>query len=144
MSSEHHVRYEVQLKNVANWELHALQTEAERGESGSALALEGRHSPRITFSTLHVSRVISSDQPFPWAVKLTNSTDIHFRGMHCYSNSKVAYDWTVWGDGLGAGVQQREFAWLDVSGRAPQPAASAPSPGLEPAAVAGSPARGVP
>ncbi|HKZ30774.1 MAG TPA: glycosyl hydrolase family 28-related protein [Vicinamibacteria bacterium] len=136
MSSEHHVRYEVQLKNVANWELHALQTEAERGESGSALQLEVRDSRRITFSNLHVYRVISSDQPFPWAVKLTNSTDIHFRGMHCYSNSKVAYDWTVWGDGLGAGVKQREFAWLDVSGRAPQPAASAPSRVLEPAAVA--------
>ena len=37
MSSEHHVRYEVQLDHVANWELYALQTEAERGESGRAL-----------------------------------------------------------------------------------------------------------
>ena len=119
MSSEHHVRHEVQLHNVANWELHALQTEAERGESGAALQLEIRDSRRITFSNLHVYRVISSDQPFPWAVKLTNSRDIRFRGMHCYSNSKVAYDWTLWDDGLGAGVKQREFAWLDVSGRAP-------------------------
>ena len=135
MSSEHHVRYEVQLRNVANWELHALQTEAERGESGSALQLEVRDSRRITFSNLHVYRVISSDQPFAWAVKLTNSSDIRFRGMHCYSNSKVAYDWTVWGDGLGAGVKQREFAWLDVSGRAPQAAASTPSRVLEPGAV---------
>ena len=32
--SEHHVRHEVQLHGVSNWELHALQTEAERGESG--------------------------------------------------------------------------------------------------------------
>ncbi len=135
MSSEHHVRYEVQLRNVANWELHALQTEAERGESGHALQLEVRDSRRITFSNLHVYRVISSDQPFPWAVTLTNSRDIRFRGMHCYSNSKVAYDWTLWDDGLGVGVKQRELAWLDVSGRAPQPAASAPSRVLEPGAV---------
>jgi sugar lactone lactonase YvrE len=135
MSSEHHVRYEVQLRNVANWELHALQTEAERGESGHALQLEVRDSRRITFSNLHVYRVISSDQPFPWAVKLTSSTDIRFRGMHCYSNSKVAYDWTVWDDGALAGVKQREFAWLDVSGRTPQPSPSAASRVLEPGAA---------
>ena len=135
MSSEHHVRHEVQLRNVANWELHALQTEAERGESGFALQLEIRDSRRITVSNLHVYRVISSDQPFPWAVKLQNSTDIRFRGMHCYSNSKVAYDWTLWDAGLGAGVKQREFARLDVSGRAPEPAASTPSRVLEPGAV---------
>ena len=40
MSSEHHVRYEVQLRSVANWRLYALQTEEERGEGGFALPLE--------------------------------------------------------------------------------------------------------
>ena len=101
MSSEHHVRHEVQLHGVANWELHALQTEEERGESGFALPLEIRDSSRITISNLHVYRVISSDQPFPWAVKLTNSKDVRFRNVHCYSNSKVAFDATVFDDGLG-------------------------------------------
>ncbi len=46
LSSEHHVRYEVQLHGVSNWELHALQTEEERGESGFALPLEIRDSSR--------------------------------------------------------------------------------------------------
>ena len=125
MSSEHHVRYEVQLHNVSNWELHALQTEEERGESGFALPLEIRDSRHITISNFHIYRVISSDQPFPWAVKLTNSTDIRFRNVHQYSNSKVAFDTTVFDDGLSVGLRQREFAWLDVSGRAtPRPAAS--------------------
>src|SRR5208283_766299 len=32
MSSEHHVRHEVQLHNVSNWQIYALQTEEERGE----------------------------------------------------------------------------------------------------------------
>ena len=129
MSSEHHVRYEVQLHGVANWELHALQTEEERGESGFALPLEIRDSSRITISNFHVYRVISSDQPFPWAVRLTSSKDIRFRNVHAYSNSKVAFDTTVFDDGLGVGLRQREFAWLDVSGRAPQPAPSARRPG---------------
>jgi sugar lactone lactonase YvrE len=135
MSSEHHVRYEVQLHGVANWELHALQTEAERGESGFCLPLEIRDSSRVTISNLHVYRVISSTQPFPWAVRLTSSRDIRFRNVHCYSNSKVAYDTTVFDDGLGAELRQREFAWLDVSGRAPQVAPAAPSRVLEAGAM---------
>ena len=134
MSSEHHVRYEVQLHGVANWELHALQTEEERGESGFALPLEIRDSSRITISNFHLYRVISSDQPFPWAVRITNSKDIRFRNVHSYSNSKVAFDTTVFDDGTGLGLRQREFAWLDVSGRVPQPAAVAPSRVLEPGA----------
>ena len=134
MSSEHHVRYEVQLHGVANWELHALQTEEERGESGFALPLEIKDSSRITISNFHLYRVISSDQPFPWAVKITNSQDIRFRNVHSYSNSKVAFDTTVFDDGTGVGLRQREFAWLDVSGRAPQPVAVAPSRVLEPGA----------
>ncbi len=40
MSSEHHVRHEVQLHNVSNWQIYALQTEEERGEGGFALPLE--------------------------------------------------------------------------------------------------------
>jgi sugar lactone lactonase YvrE len=132
MSSEHHVRHEVQLHRVSNWELHALQTEEERGESGFALPLEIRDSSRITISNFHVYRVISSDQPFPWAVRLTGSKDIRFRGVHSYSNSKVAFDTTVFDDGLGIGLRQRELAWLDVSGRAPQAAPPPPSRVLEP------------
>jgi hypothetical protein len=135
MSSEHHVRYEVQLHGVSNWELHALQTEEERGESGFALPLEIRDSSRITISNFHLYRVISSDQPFPWAVKLSGSKDIRFRNVHSYSNSKVAFDATVFDDGPGLELRQREFAWLDVSGRAPQPAPVVPSRVLEPGAV---------
>jgi sugar lactone lactonase YvrE len=135
MSSEHHVRYEVQLHGVSNWELHALQTEEERGESAFALPLEIRDSSRITISNFHLYRVISSDQPFPWAVKLTGSKDIRFRNVHSYSNSKVSFDATVFDDGQGVELRQREFAWLDVSGRAPQPAAVAPSRVLAPGAA---------
>ena len=135
MSSEHHVRHEVQLHGVSNWELHALQTEGERGESGFDLPLEIRDSSRITVSNLHVYRVISSDQPFPWAVKLTNARDIRFRGFHCYSNSKVSFDAAVFDDGSGVSLKQREFAWLDASGAAAPPAAARPSRVLEPGAA---------
>jgi hypothetical protein len=119
MSSEHHVRYEVQLHGVANWELHALQTEAERGESGFALPIEIVDSRDLLFSNIHAYRVISSDQPFSSMATLTRSRDVRFRGIHSYSNSKVAYDATVVDADRGLELRQRELSWLDVGGGTP-------------------------
>src|SRR4029077_10573006 len=90
LSSEHHVRNEVVLDHVSNWQIYALQTEEERGESGFAVPLEIRNSSDITVANLHMYRVVSSFQPFPYAIKLIESKNIHFRNVHCYSNSKVS------------------------------------------------------
>jgi sugar lactone lactonase YvrE len=119
MSSEHHVRYEVQLHNASNWRIYALQTEEERGEGGFALPLEIDNSSNITVANFHIYRVISTYQPFPYAVKVANSKNIRFRNIHCYSNSKVSFDNTIYDQTHGAEVRQREFAWLTLSGDAP-------------------------
>jgi sugar lactone lactonase YvrE len=119
MSSEHHVRYEVQMRNVSNWRVYALQTEEERGEGGFALPLEIDGSSNITVANFHIYRVISTFQPFPYAVKVSNSKDIRFRNIHCYSNSKVSFDNTIYDQTHDALVRQREFAWLTISGGAP-------------------------
>ena len=119
MSSEHHVRHEVQLRNVSNWRLYALQTEEERGEGGFALPLEIEGSSHIIIANFHIYRVISMFQPFPYAVKVTNSKDIRFRNIHCYSNSKVSFDSTIYDQTHGAQVRQREFAWLTLTGNVP-------------------------
>jgi hypothetical protein len=124
ISSEHHVRHELQVKNAAGWRFYALQTEEERGESGFALPIEVDSSREITFANFHSYRVISSTQPFPWAVKASNSRDIHFRNVHCDSNSKVSFDSTVYDQTHDIEVRQHEFAWLDVSG---QPAKRKPA-----------------
>jgi len=118
MSSEHHVRHEVQVRNAAHWSFYALQTEAERGESGFDLPLEIESSHDITVANFLAYRVISMFQPFPWAIKVSNSRDIRFRNVHCYSNSKVSYDCAVYDQTRNAELRQREFAWLDLSGRA--------------------------
>ncbi|MBP1635328.1 MAG: SMP-30/Gluconolaconase/LRE domain protein [Acidobacteria bacterium] len=121
MSSEHHVRYEIQVRNAAHWRIYAMQTEEERGEGGFALPLEIDNSRDITFANFHLYRVISSYQPFPWAVKITKSRDIRFRNFHCYSNSKVSFDAAVYDQTHGREIRQREFAWLDVTGEPPAP-----------------------
>ncbi len=127
LSSEHHVRNEVMLQNVSNWQLYALQTEEERGEGGFALPLEIRDSHNITVANMHLYRVVSSYQPFPFAIKVINSADIHFRNIHCYSDSKVSFDNTVFDQTHNVDLRQREFAWLNLSGSAPPALAEIPS-----------------
>jgi len=131
MSSEHHVRYEVQMRNVSNWKLYALQTEEERGEGGFALPLEIDRSSNITVANFHIYRVISSYQPFPYAIKVSNSKEIRFRNIHSYSNSKVAFDTTVFDQTHGKEIRQREFAWLTISGKTPALVRKRSSPVLE-------------
>jgi hypothetical protein len=130
LSSEHHVRNEVVLQNASNWRLYALQTEEERGEGGFALPLEIRDSHNITVANMHLYRVVSSYQPFPYAIKVTNSEDIRFRNIHCYSDSKVSFDNTVFDQTHDVELRQREFAWLDLSSHAPPAVAESSSPVL--------------
>ena len=121
LSSEHHVRNEVKLDRVSNWELFAVQTEEERGESPFALPLEIDRSRNITIANYFGYRVISSYQPFSYAVRVSDSSDIRFRNVHVYSNSKVPFDNSVFDETYRFQVRPLEFAWLDITGNAPAP-----------------------
>jgi sugar lactone lactonase YvrE len=131
LSSEHHVRNEVVLHNVSNWQIYALQTEEERGEGGFALPLEIRSSSDITIANLHMYRVVSSVQPFPYAIKVMDSKNIRIRNLHCYSDSKVSFDNAVYDADHDVELRQRELAWLDISGNAPSALPEKASPVLE-------------
>lgn len=127
MSSEHHVRYEVQLRNAANWSLYALQTEEERGESSFALPLEIDRCRDILVANLNMYRVVSVAQPFPYAVKVSDSRNVEFRNVHCYSNSKVSFDNLLFDQTHGVELRQREFANLVLTGDAPKARAAVAS-----------------
>jgi sugar lactone lactonase YvrE len=130
LSSEHHVRNEVVLHNVSHWQIYALQTEEERGEGGFALPLEIRNSSDITIANLHTYRVVSSYQPFRYAISVSDSKDIRFRDVHCYSDSKASFDNSVFDQTHNIEIRQREFAWLTLSGNPPQARPVQPSPVL--------------
>ena len=134
MSSEHHVRHEVQLHRVAHWQIYALQTEEERGEGGFALPVEIDDSTDITFANFFAYRVISTFQPFPWAITVARSSDIRFRNVHCYSNSKVSFDAAVYDRDHEIEVRQREFSRLTISGQPPAPRPPSASAVVEPGA----------
>ena len=139
LSSEHHVRAEIKLKNASNWGLYALQTEEESGESQNASSLEIDHSHDLTIANYHGYRVTHMEVPFPYAVRVADSNDIHFRNVHVDANSsiglcdaqgvcrqavrsnKVPFENTIVDETLHAEVRDREFADLDISDNKPIP-----------------------
>jgi sugar lactone lactonase YvrE len=116
LSSEHHVLNEVKLLRVKNWEIDALQTEEERGEGGFALPLSIEQSSNITIANFHSYRVVSSYQPFPCSVRVSDSSAIHFRNVHVDSNSKVPFDSSIIDETDHQQVRANEFASLDLPG----------------------------
>ncbi len=119
MSSEHHVKNEVIIKNASNWHFYALQFEEEREEGPEALPLEIDNSSNITFSNTLFYRVVSCFVPFPNAIKITNSSNIRFRNLHSYSNSRVAFDNSLYAPDFDIQIRDPEYAVLDYSGDAP-------------------------
>jgi sugar lactone lactonase YvrE len=152
LSSEHHVRTEVKLDQVENWELYALQTEGERGESESASSLQISRSKNLTIANYHGYRVVRSIRPFPYAIRISDSRDIRFRNVHVDSNSAITYcpesgdcrqyvrsskfsfGTCIFDPVLNAEVREREFAFLNVTGERIPSVPPRPSPVVEPGA----------
>jgi sugar lactone lactonase YvrE len=110
LSSEHHVRMEVKLDHVANWELVALQTEEEHGEGGHAVPLEIANSENILVANLHSYRVVGSHETFPFGISVSHSNDVRFRNLHMDSDSKVSFNDAILDRDTGRSVRFREFA----------------------------------
>lgn len=139
LSNEHHVRNEIKFDHVENWDINAPQTEEEAGESPDALSLEFDWSKNITVANYHGYRVTRSRAPFPAAVRLYHSSDIHFRNVHinaesgyavCDKNgcgtflraSKYPYSNAIQDMTHHLDVREREFAVLDIPANPPKPA----------------------
>lgn len=140
VSAEHHVRTEIKLDRVENWELYALQTEGERHESEAASSLEISNCRNLTIANFHGYRVTRSMRPFPYSIRVTDSSDIRFRNVHVDANSsagyclpnngpcrqivrasKFSYGTAILDPNLNAEVRDREFAYLDITGARPAP-----------------------
>ena len=90
LSNEHHVRNEMKLDHVENWDLNAPQSEEESGESPEALSLELDSCKNVTIANYHAYRVTRSRAPFPAAVRLYRSSGIHFRNVYVNAESGLA------------------------------------------------------
>ncbi|HEX8605954.1 MAG TPA: SMP-30/gluconolactonase/LRE family protein, partial [Pseudoduganella sp.] len=134
LSAEHHVRAEIVLDGVENWEFLAPQTEEEVRDGMDAVSLEIRNSKNVLFANYHGYRVTRSIKPMPAAVTITNSSDIRFRNVHvngesgfatCDENgcatylraSKYPYENAIRDVTNKIDVREREFAVLDYTGK---------------------------
>ena len=134
MSVEHHVRNEIVLDNVHNWEFLAPQTEQEVADGPDTIALEIRNSSNLLFANYHAYRVTRSYHPARDAVKLFNATDIRFRNFHTNGESgyascddrgcgtylragKFPFDNSIFDSSSKLEVREREFAKLDITGK---------------------------
>lgn len=141
LSAEHHIRAEIVLDGVENWEFHAPQTEEEVRDGMDSVSFEIRNSRNLLIANYHGYRVTRSIKPAPAAVKITNSSDIRFRNMHvngesgfatCDDNgcatylraTKYPYENAIVDVSNKIEVREREFAVLDYTGK--QKAAPAP------------------
>ncbi len=132
LSNEHHVRVEIKFDHVENWDINAPQTEEEAGESPEALSLEIDSCRNLTIANYHAYRVTRSRAPFGSAVRIYNSSDIHFRNVHvnaesgfstCDNNgcgtflrlSKFPYENAIEDITHHLEVRERAFAVLDIS-----------------------------
>jgi len=139
ISVEHHVRNEIKLERVENWEIAAPQTEEESGESPESLSLEISNCRNITLANYHAYRVTRSRAPYPAAVRVYNSSRIRFRNVHVNAESgyafcdaagcgtflrasKYPYENALQDITHGVEVRDREFAVLDL----PEAAVRAP------------------
>ncbi|WP_336966514.1 glycosyl hydrolase family 28-related protein [Sphingobium aquiterrae] len=131
LSAEHHVRAEIVLDGVENWEFLAPQTEQEVRDGVDAVSMEIRNSRNILFANYHGYRVTRSIKPMDTAVRLYNSGDIRFRNVHvngesgyatCDANgcatylraSKFPFENAIKDMRTKSEVREREFAVLDV------------------------------
>jgi sugar lactone lactonase YvrE len=148
LSTEHHVRNEIKFDHVENWDINAPQTEEEAGESPEALSLEFDSSRNITVANYHGYRVTRSRAPFPAAVRLYNSGNIHFRNVHvnaesgyaiCDDNgcgaflrvSKFPFENAIQDMTHRLEVREREFAVLDIPLDPLQPLVTKPGAPVE-------------
>ena len=134
LSAEHHVRAEIVLDKVENWEFLAPQTEEEIRDGADAVSLEIRNSKNLLFANYHGYRVTRSYKPMPAAVLISNSSDIRFRNVHvngesgfatCDDNgcttylraNKYAYENAIRDMTNKLDIREREFAVFDYSGK---------------------------
>jgi hypothetical protein len=141
LSTEHHVRNEIRFDHVENWDVNALQTEEEAAESPESLSLEFDWSHNITVANYHGYRVTRSRAPYAAAVRIYNSSDIHFRNVlvnaesgyaTCDANgcgtflrvSKYPYENAIEDVTHKLEVRERQFAVLDVPAHPEKPVAA--------------------
>jgi hypothetical protein len=120
MSVEHHVRNEVRLNNVSNWNIYALQLEEENREGSECQPLELEKCSNMTIANLYMFRVIRVKVPYPYSVRTWDCSNLELLNIHNYSQIKYTTDNPLYDINTGIEVRPVELARLFISGNTPK------------------------
>lgn len=88
ISSEHHVRHEIIMRNVKNWAFYSIQTEEEVAESSYCQPFELSDCADLVFANYYTFRVIWVDNEYPTTMKTWNCKNIQFFNVHNFTQMK--------------------------------------------------------
>jgi sugar lactone lactonase YvrE len=127
MSVEHHMRAELQLHSIKNWEFYALQTEEENPAGHEAIALEIEDCLDLLFANTYMYRVSRSILPKAYAAVVRRSEDIRFENVKVFSQTRLAFDNAVFDENSGTAVRSHFFTNFALkNGMKASPALSLP------------------
>ena len=113
MSVEHHRKVEIILRNVTNWTFYTMQTE-EVGGSEATASMEMESCEHLKFVNYFMYHNSGTNTPFQYGIRIGNSRDIIFRGVHNFSGGPFPFDNTLLDTDSGALVAYPEIAELRV------------------------------
>jgi hypothetical protein len=113
MSIEHHRKVEIILRNVSNWTFYTIQTEEVSGDEATAsMEMEGcKHLKFVNYFMYHNS---GTNAPMQYAIRVKNSSDIVWRGIHNFSGGPFPFENTLLDMDSGALVAYPEIGELRV------------------------------
>jgi sugar lactone lactonase YvrE len=120
MSVEHHVRNEVRLNKVSNWNIYALQLEEESREGSECQPLELEQCTDMTIANLYMFRVIRVKIPYPYSVRTWDCSNLEILNIHNYSQVKYTTDNPLYDINSNLEVRPAEMARLYISGKTPK------------------------
>ena len=117
VSVEHHVRNEVRLKNVHNWNFYALQLEEELLEGADVQPIDMQECSNLLFANLYLFRVIWIETPLRTAVRTWGCHDVEFYNVHNFTQMRYTTDVTFKDMDKGLEVMPWEFTRLTITGK---------------------------
>lgn len=112
ISLEHHVRNEMKLYHVENWEFYGIQTEEEKAEGMSCLPLEIVSCRELCFFNFYLFRVVAVDRSFETGIRLWNSSGIEFKNLYNKAQMQYTFMLSLKNETTGFCAKFPEYAYL--------------------------------
>lgn len=132
-SCEHHMTKEVRIDHVTGWKIYDLQTEEEKPEGANVVAMQLESAHDLLFANTYMYRVSRNVMPKLDAVVAQNSPGVSFENVKVFSQTRLAFDNSVFDRGSGVSVRAHHFTSFaltrDMQAGSPFPLPAAFVPG---------------